>query len=129
MDNWRLDSVITHKVASHKCPTSPEQVQHAREQMQILRKTNQMTFEEECDKYNEIMANQTYPDEVEFKEAEYPGLRKLERSDESSMPKYDVGRHVINIDTGHVWKLEDESDVQYLIEKWEDGERNIQIYI
>jgi hypothetical protein len=63
--DWEHSERIAERIAhTHVCGMRPINVDEAREAMQLHRANNPgLSFEEECQVYNEIIKNQTFLDE------------------------------------------------------------------
>lgn len=88
--------------------------------MQALRELRpDLTFEEECNLYNELLTNTT--DAYDFDEEPPKEI--------DDMPEFEVGKYLINIDTGAVWKIQTLDDLETVVLGYRNGQRNIKIYI
>jgi hypothetical protein len=81
----RIDAIIRHRIAGHKC--EPEQA----------------------------AASNTFP-----------GLRRL---NEEPLPAFALGSICINVHSGYMWRIEEESELDTIIRGWKAGSRTVKLYL
>lgn len=135
--SWQRES-IANKIAQHKCPVGETVLHRAKMLMQTFREIRpNMSFEQECTIYEELLSTQAKDYEINLLSHESevdkePGRLTeddLLQSSVESMPKFAIGRHVINTQNGHVWKIETQTDLDTLVTGYKNGNQLIKIYI